>query len=46
MHCTNINSIFGLSPNIIGKNFGMKMKFKIKKARLLGPFFIKLIEGK
>ena len=28
IHFTNVNSIFGLSPNRIGKKFGMKMKIK------------------
>ena len=36
MHCTNINSIFGLSPNIDWKEFGMKIRFKTN----LSPRFL------
>ena len=39
IHCANINSVFGLSPIVDWKKFGMKIS-KIKKARFLGPYNI------
>ena len=42
MHCTNVNSIFGLSPNIDWiKKTGMKMKIKDILAILLFSIFFK-----
>ena len=31
IHCANINSIFGISPNVDWKKFGKKMKIKLIK---------------
>ena len=38
IHCTNINSIYGLSPNINWKKFGMKIKLIKLKARFKRAF--------
>ena len=40
IHCTNINSIYGLSPNINWKKFGMKIKLIKLKARLNEPLYL------